>query len=280
MKNILLLTDFSDNSMNAIEYAIKFFKNSECNFFLLHVNRLNVLEEADTPYITNDEVINEVYIKPAKTQLRNILKRILKIFPNNNNHRYYTLTDYSFFIESIRKHVVDRKIDMIVMGTKGSSGLKKYIIGSNTGDVITKVKCAILVIPENAKFSKIKEIAFPTDFALNYNLNTLQPISEILEAYNSYLGILHISQSDKDLNTDQQKNKELLDDYFNNRKHGFYFLTNKKIENAIQCFVESRGVDLITMVAKNLNYFQRLLFLPKVKEISYHTDIPFLVLHE
>jgi hypothetical protein len=169
---------------------------------------------------------------------------------------------------------------MIVMGTKGSSGLKKYIIGSNTGDVITKVKCAILVIPENAKFSKITEIVFPTDFALNYNLNTLQPISEILEAYNSYLGILHISQSDKDLNTDQQKNKELLDDYFNNRKHGFYFLTNKKIENAIQCFVESRGVDLITMVAKNLNYFQRLLFLPKVKEISYHTDIPFLVLHE
>ncbi len=34
------------------------------------------------------------------------------------------------------------------------------------------------------------------------------------------------------------------------------------------------------MVAKNLNYFQQILFQSKVEEISYHTDVPFLVLHE
>ena len=54
----------------------------------------------------------------------------------------------------------------------------------------------------------------------------------------------------------------------------------KKIEEAIQCFVQSRNTDLIVMVAKNLNYFQRILFSPTVEEISYHTDVPFLVLHE
>ena len=48
----------------------------------------------------------------------------------------------------------------------------------------------------------------------------------------------------------------------------------------MQCFVESRNVDVIAMVAKNLNYFQQILFHTKVEEISYHTDIPFLVLHE
>jgi hypothetical protein len=57
-------------------------------------------------------------------------------------------------------------------------------------------------------------------------------------------------------------------------------LTNKKVEDAVQHFVESRHVDLIAMVAKNLNYFQQILFHTKVEEISYHTDIPFLVLHE
>jgi len=37
---------------------------------------------------------------------------------------------------------------------------------------------------------------------------------------------------------------------------------------------------MIIMIAKNLNLFQRILFRPTVEEISYHTDIPFLVLHE
>ncbi|WP_370003018.1 universal stress protein, partial [Winogradskyella sp.] len=37
MANILIPTDFSDNAWNAIEYAVEFFKNSSCNFYLLHV---------------------------------------------------------------------------------------------------------------------------------------------------------------------------------------------------------------------------------------------------
>ena len=166
------------------------------------------------------------------------------------------------------------------MGTKGASGLKKYLVGSNTGDVITKVKCNTLIVPENANFIKIREIAFPTDFSLAYTIHKLEPIIEIMKAYNSSLRIVHISKKKVELDSDQIKNKELFEDFFNRQKYSFHFLTNTKIEDAIQCFIESRDIDLITMVAKNLNYFQQILFHSKVEEISYHTDIPFLVLHE
>ena len=280
MKNILLPTDFSENSWNAIEYALKFFEDSNCHFYLLHVNRLSALVESDAPYLPTQEVIQEVYTKPAKRQLQQFLKRIANEFPHHKNHKFYTLTDYNFFIESVRNHVNENKIDLIIMGTKGSSGLQKFIIGSNSGEVITKVPCATLVVPENAKFKGIKEIAFPTDFALSYDIQTLQPITEILEKYKASLSIVHIGQKKKDLNEGQVKNRELLEDYFSGDKHKFYFLTNSKIEDAIQCFVQSRKIDMIAMVAKNLNYFQRILFLPTVEEISYHTDVPFLVLHE
>lgn len=280
MKNILLPTDFSDNSWNAIEYALNFYQNSSCNFYLLHINTISNVVEGHSPYIQPQELIENVYTKPSKIKLRQILKRILENFSNNKNYKFYTLTDYNFFIDSIRKHVTDRHIDMIVMGTKGASGIKKIIVGSNTGNVITKVQCPTLVVPENAKYSSIDEIAFPTDYALNYNLKTLQPISEILETYNSSLRIVHISKKGAILNSSQKKSKELLEDYFSSNEHSFHFLTNNKIEDAIQCFAESREINMITMVAKNLNYFQRILFLPTVEEISYHTEIPFLVLHE
>ena len=280
MKNILLPTDFSDNSWNAIEYAINFFKDSNCNFYLLHVNKLSNIVTNDYPYIPTQDVIEDVYIKPAKTELKKILKKIAIKFPNNKKHKFYTLTDYNFFIDSLRNHIEEKKVDMIVMGTKGASGLSKYIIGSNTGDVITKVKCTTLVVPENAKFKKIEEVAFPTDFCLTNDLQLLHPITEILEENECSLRIINIGKKLAKLNIEQQKNKELLEDYFFNYKHSFHFLTNKKVEAAIQCFVESRDVDIITMVAKNLNYFQQILFHTKVEEISYHTDVPFLVLHE
>jgi len=280
MKNILLPTDFSENSWNAIKYAIKFFEKETCNFYLLHVNRLSNVIVNDSPYIATQDVLVDVYTKPAKKQLRNILKRIGKSFLTNKKHRFYTLLDYNFFIESVRKHVEEKKIDCIVMGTKGASGFKEIIVGSNTGDVITKVKCTTLVVPEDAQLVKLKEIAFPTDFSLSYNIGILDPLSEILEKCKSTLRILHISKKKDNLNVDQNKCKELLEDYFSPFPYSFHYLTNKKVEDAVQCFIESRNINIICMVAKNLNYFQQLLFHSKVETISYHTEIPFLVLHE
>ena len=280
MKNILLPTDFSENSWNAIKYAIQFFRNTSCNFYLLYVNKLSNMVADDSYYIPTTNVIEDTYVKPAKVQLRRVLKRISKEFPENDSHRFYTLSDYDFFIDSIRKHVVENKIDLIVMGTKGASGFEKLIIGTNTGDVITKVKCTTIIVPENAQFKELKEIAFPTDFSLRYGIETLNPLSNVIDNFGSSLRIVHIGKKREALNENQKKNKELLEDYFSQQKHSLHFLTSKKVEESIQCFVESRDINMIAMVAKNLNYFQQLLFHSRVEEISYHTDIPFLVLHE
>lgn len=280
MKNILLPTDFSENSWNAINYAIRFFKKMPCNFYLLHVDRLSYLLTGDIPYVPTDAAIEEVYTKPSKIKLRKILKNISKQFPKHKNHRFYTLTEYNFFIDSVKKVVKEQDIDLIVMGTKGAAGLDQYIMGTNTSDVITKVNCNVLAIPENARYTKLTEIAFPTDFLWNYYMRTLQPLSNILDTKKPSLKILHIGQKESDLNKDQIKNKELLEKYFKNHNISFHFLTNKKIEDGIQCFIESRSINMICMVAKSLNYFQKILFHSKVEELSYHLEIPFLVLHE
>src|SRR5690606_3347297 len=280
MKTILLTTDFSENSWNAIKYALKFYQNSTCTFYLLHVNTLSYAMTKDTLYVDTKDFIENTYTKPSKQQLRKTLKRILQEFPINKNHHFFTLTDYNFFIDSIRKYVDDKKVDVIVMGTKGASGVKKSIIGSNAADVIKKVKCTTLIVPENATFTDLPEMAFPTDYFLAYGVNLLKPIYDILEMHHSSLRVLHITHKYESLNPSQQENKDLLQDFFGNFEIGFYNLTNKNVENAIECFVQSRDIKMIAMVAKNLNFFQQILFHSKVEHISYHTNIPFLVIHE
>ena len=280
MKNILLPTDFSENSWNAIAYALKFFEKTSCTFYLLHVNALSYIAASDSPYITDKDFVENTFTKPAKKQLKTLLKRIETEFPDSQNHHFLTLTDYDFFVESVRNHVLEKKIDMIVMGTKGASGLKKVIVGSNAADVIKKVKCPTLVVPEDAQFVDLDEIAFPTDYLLTYGVRLLKPLYNILEIHNSSLQVVHITNKLAELGIEQQDNKDLLSEYFNKFRTKFYNLSNKNVEDAIECFVQSRDVKMMAMVAKNVNYFQRILFHNKIEEITYHTSIPFLVMHD
>lgn len=278
MQAILLPTDFSENSWNAIDYALKFYQDVSCNFYLLHVN---IYQPISQEYLSSKQVhdVQQISTQSIRKRLLNKINTIETEFANDKHH-FFAIADDGFFIESVRKHVEEKRIDLIVMGTKGATGIKKLIIGSNTGAVITKVKCTTLIVPENATYLPLKEIVFPTDFSLFYGVKTLEPLFELLEQFHSTLRILHMGHDEKHLNPEQLKNKEFLDDYLNHRNHSFHFLTNKRIEESVQCFVESRNINLIAMVAKNLNYFQQILFHTKVQHMSYHTDLPFLVMHE
>ncbi|MCL5128785.1 MULTISPECIES: universal stress protein [unclassified Algibacter] len=279
MKNILIPTDFSENAWNAIEYALRFFSKSACNFYILHVDTSDDSRFHEKVPAVGGTKVSSIVKSPSKKLLQQTIKRIIKSPYLNSNHRFYPVMDNNYIINSIRKQVAEKKIDFIVMGTRGESGLNNLAVGRNTGNVITKVKCTTLVVPENAKYVNMKEIAFPTDFSFFYHAETLQPMADIVEGNHAAVRALHINKNKADLNEDQKKNKEFLDDYFNNQEHSFHFLTNNDIEDAVQGFVENKQIDLIAMLAKNLNYFQKILFNPTTPKISYYTDVPFLVLH-
>ena len=94
---------------------------------------------------------------------------------------------------------------------------------------------------------------------------------------------MNVSKLDRQLTKAQEKNQEYLSDYLNEtfpKKNSFHTITNKSVNAAIQCFVESRDIDMIIMVAKNLNFLQQILFDSLVEKISFHTTIPFFVIHE
>lgn len=279
MKNILFPTDFSENSWNAMAYAMPFFKNTHCNFYVLNVCRPPAYIGGDIPYVPSAGTVEETIISPAKKTMEKFLKRIEKL-SSNSKHNFITLIDYDFLIDSVKRHIQEKQIDLIVMGTKGASGFKGKMLGSNTGDVITRVQCPTFIIPEAATYKKPKEIAFPTDYNLLYNIKILDDLLEIGSRFDAAIRVLHIAKKSEVLNSEQEENKQLLEGYLKEQKHSFHQITNGKLEDAIQCFSQSRDIDIIVMVAKNLNFFQQILFKPTVEEISYHTEIPFLVLHE
>ncbi|WP_273568521.1 universal stress protein [Maribacter halichondriae] len=89
--------------------------------------------------------------------------------PLNPKHTFVTLALHDYFVDAIKRESENKKIDLIVMGTKGATGLKKATVGSNTGDVITKIKQPLLAVPEDTVYEKPREIAFATDYHIGYD---------------------------------------------------------------------------------------------------------------
>lgn len=279
MTNVLIPTDFSENAWNAIQYGVQFFKKEPVRFFILHVRfnpGLYPQEDVTPQGIT---LAQSKQNTQAEKQLSAIKEKIETLFPNPN-HSFQTMYQHGLFVEGVKKVIAEKNIDFIVMGTKGASGIKEVTVGSRTGEVITRVKCPILVIPEKAKFSSTKEIVFPTDFNLHYKQKVLLTLSEVVAMQNASIHVLHMTKSNRPLTEQQTINRNILEDFLFDIPHSFHYVENQSIEEVLESFVDVMEIDMIAMVAKNINFFQRLLFRPRVAKISYHTKVPFLVLHE
>lgn len=279
MKKILLPTDFSKNSLNAMVYALELFKDIPCKFYLLNVFKI--------PYVTNEVLmendahqlvkLEEGLYETSQKGMKDVLKK-LKL-KSKSNHKFELLSDYNFIINSVKNYVKAKSIELIVMGTKGATGAKEIFMGSNTGDVIMKTDCNVLAVPENAVFKIPKEITFPTDFRIPYKKEDLTPLIEIAKMYQSSIRVLLFSDK-VNIDEEQKFNKKSLKNYIGKINHTFHTLSNTDFEVALNCFTQSRGnIDMIAIIAKHYNFFQRLFFKPRVEELSFHTKIPLLVLH-
>ena len=277
MMNILIPTDFSQNAWNALEYASKLFKDTPCTFHILHIGDLK-----------DSDIKGNFLVRPfpqtdaqIKQEMGHLFERIKKM-PHNRNHHFIALQEYGNILSIVRKKVEDLSIQLIVMGTKGASGVKKTIVGSNTGDVITKIQCNVLVVPEKAQFVMPRNIAFPTDYNIFYSHTILENISDMLQISRATLYVMHAELSDG-LSKIQLKNKAYLQDYLEeafSELHAFHSVKNRKIGHAIPTFISDHSIDLVIMVAKNLNFLQQLLFDSTIEKLSFHTTVPLLVLHE
>jgi len=268
--NILIPTDFSENAWNAICYGVQFFKGQPINFYLLHVNLSDKFQG------TNRRVENTSNIQ---NKLKETKEKIERLFPNNS-HTLYTSLEHSVFIEGIKKSIAKRGIDFIVIGTKGASGLKEATLGSRTVEVITRVKCPTLVIPEKAKYVIPKQIVFPTDFNSYYKSKVLHTLTEIINVNEATMHVLYVIKKKRELSELQIENKTFLEGFLEDKLHNFHFMISQNLEEALSSFINNMEIDMIAMVAKNINFFQHLLFKSTAARVSYHIQTPFLVLHE
>lgn len=277
---ILLPTDFSKNSVRAINYARELYKNEHCDFYLLNVFSAtsNILES-----LLNMEPGSELY-ETAKLNSEDGLAKVYDMITmsdsDNPKHHFDVISQFNNVIDAI-KDIVDKKdIEMIVMGTKGETHSRTTAFGSKAIYVMEKARnCPVLVVPEYAKIELPKEIVFPTDYKINYKKRELSYLIDIAKKGDATIVILHVEEA-KELDKNQKENKKLLEEILKDTKHKFHNLSHNSVITAVNVFVESRESDMVAFINKKHTFFGSILTNAMVKEISFHLNVPILAMHD
>lgn len=272
-RNILLPTDFSDNAWSAAVYALKLYAKEECTFYFLNSQIIKVSKLSN---LSNKLI--ETMKKDALNELK-ALKELAETSNDNMNHDFQIILSTQDLTIAIKKAIKDFKIDMIVMGTKGTTASKEFFFGSNTAQVIkNNHHCPLLIIPDEFDFVQPVQIAFPTDFNRLYSDKELTPLKDMVEIYNSKIRVVHIEVKEH-LNDDQEHNLSMLDKFLSNYEHSFHWMPDyAKKTTEINDFIEELKIDILVMVNYKRSFIEKITKEPVIKKIGFQPIIPFLVI--
>ena len=272
-QHILLPTDFSDNAWSAALYALKLFNNEPCTFYFLHTWTFS--NSGSRTYITS------TYLDTLKDESKKRLEELkdqLKAESTNAKHKFKVIHSTNSLLPTIKKAIKKHKINMVVMGTKGATGAKEFLFGSNTVNIINKIKlCPVLVVPDAYDFVTPEQIAFPTDFNRFYG-EELLPLKQLSKLYGSKIRVVHINQSDN-LTEKQNYNLAMLKAYLEDYQSSVHWMPDFGTkEQSIRNFIEELNINILTMINYEHSFIENVIKEPVVKKIGFHTDIPFLVI--
>jgi nucleotide-binding universal stress UspA family protein len=276
MKKILIPIDFSENAINAVDYALTLFKDELCKFYILHAYQEDIyLNKAPITKEVLKEVIRTAG-KDSQLQLKKTLKLIKKLSPNSK-HVFKILSANNILVDEADKVVDEKDIDLIIMGTLGDTNNKERTFGSHTLQVLKYVKCPVLVVPENYSYNEPNHILFATDYTIPYQQRELDLLNKIAYDNSAIIDVLYISE-DNYLSPWQETNKSFIKENLRKKKVRFKITKDKNITNEIHSYIKDHETDILVMINRRHSFLENILFQDNVDKISLSLSIPLLAL--
>ena len=260
MATILFPTDFSETANNAFIYALNLAKAKKADI------RIVTLKTHLRAYIDMQE-------SEFDTQI-NRLKSIAKEqgFEDVELKSSLEIGDLLITILGIVKK---ENISYIVMGTNGENSFGKKFFGSQTLSVIKNSPVPVLAVPDEVKYKDQLNFAYATTFNAKEN-EALDKMVSFSEDYEADLTMVHVLT--KSLNDDAlQQQKEWKEKY---TKLKSALIENDEVENGLLTYCEANQVDILGIVYRDLNPFQRLFTESYSRQLLTTAKFAILVLKE
>lgn len=270
MKKILVPTDFSESASNALNYAIELAKRESSEIVLLHTYHVHYT----SLYGANaTDVVNSKEDADAKLHAQ-----ALKI-EHAGSIPYEMISREDLAVDAILNVIEEKKIDLVVMGTKGASGLKEVFVGSNTARVIQRAPCPVIAIPEGVPVKDISRISYATDYR-HADLFALPALLEIAVPFEAEIKFVHVASKENG-HQGNVMNMFLSEvarrtDY---KKISSDVIHGEDVVIALEEYLEAGKTDLLVLATHQRHLMDKLFERSITQKLAYHAHTPLLVLH-
>jgi len=252
MKKILVPTDFSKGSEDALKVAAQLAKRYNSELHVMHMIELP-FDMVDPMHETSELPEAMFFMKMAHKSFEAFLD---KDYLEGIDVREGIQNNAAF--EGIIDSAHDKEIDLIVMGSRGASGIKEMIIGSNTEKVVRTSDVPVLVIKRDDQGFKMNDIVFACEFTEEYKKSFLKAM-EFSKTANAKMHLLMVNTPSGFMTTSEAEDR--MNDFLNGVSMGEYTLNiynDTSIEKGILNFGNSINADVIAMSThgrKGLSHF-------------------------
>lgn len=268
MKRILVPTDFSPVADNALKYAIEIAAEFNAELYLYHIYYINKVDynlnlpEDEQPFK------KQVELKMKLTKLK-FMEEITR-----KGLAVHTKVDPDSIFSLFKRKVISLGIDLVVMGSKGASGLERVIFGSVASTVMEIAKVPVLVVPPEYTFRHIDNIVLAID-RQEVRPSVLSPVQKLAFKYGAKVTILNVS-------TGSNRNTHRMTDLYLDGVATTYreVPISKSINETINEFIKKEGCDLLCMVRREKGFFESVFQKSITKAQVYNSQSPLLVLPE
>src|ERR1043166_6251829 len=179
MLNVLLPTDYSPEAKNASLYAVQFARQTGSKLIFYHAMPA-MIPATDIPY-ENYYLDEQEEKEILKESVLNLLRKH-KIPARDVDFDCVVQTAMSI-TDSIEEEAGQKKADIVIMGTHGATGWRKFLMGSNTSRLLSKSKIPVLTIPAHYQFGPVYHIAYASDLEnLQTELELIIPFAKNFHA--------------------------------------------------------------------------------------------------
>lgn len=271
MKKILVPCDFSACAVEAFNFARQIAIRTKGEILLLKAIDLPVMMVAGfdvQPFAYDPNLLRDLK--------EDVLKKYQKMLQRygSDGIKVSFQVRHEPPVAAIRHFVKESGIDLVVMGTKGSSGLNEYLVGSTTEKVVRAVPIPVIAVRKSVDLADIRKIIFPTTLRLDQHM-LMEKVKELQSFFGASLEILWIN-TPMNFKPDIES-KTLLEDFARNYQLQNYHLhvRNDTIEeDAIAHFTREIKGDMIAMATHGRRGLAHALMGSVTEDVVNHIQCP------
>lgn len=274
MKKLLCPIDFSEVSLNALEFAVAIGEKEHSAITLL-----NIFSPADFDKILDKDHIKEEYNKLqeiAEAKLKAISEEIMLLSSSNLTSCKYLLKSGKI-VDVLAQLADEEKYELIVMGTTGHSAYERKYLGGKAEKIIHATHCSVMCVPQDQTFHGINHIVYATDYQEEDKL-AIQQILAMASVLKAKVTILHVSHHNDTIDKAMYEEfKDELKHFIYNTEVVFERVVFKHVARGLDAYMKNVQADLLVLLNKKLNFLKSLFHRSLIDHLDNFTDYPLMI---